>query len=184
MSVNSPLIDNLGVYRRNPNADKVHSDAARGMVLCERMTFLESHATGAGTTTNYCVIPPGGIVHNIIVYAEAVHTGTSSSLDVGDGDDPDGYFASVDLKATDLTANQTIDFHEPGGKQGAYIDVANAGDGQADHAGSHINQRYYPDGGVIEATVTYGATPLDAGITHVFVEFSVPYATFGTFVAS
>lgn len=179
MSISAPNIDNLGVYRRNPNSSTVHGDAARGIAVVERMTFLESHATAAGTTTNYCTLPPGAILIDIVVTAEALHTGTSSSLNIGDGDDPDGYFTTIDLKATDLLAEQSVrlsgNLATAGGVIGAYGNVG---------TNTHLTDIGYPDGGVVSAAVTYGATPLDAGITHVDVIFAVPYVTFGTFVAS
>lgn len=179
MSVYAPNKENFSVSRRSPNSSTVHSDAARGIALVERMTFREADATAAGTTTNYCVIPPGGVLIDIIVYAEALHTGTSSSLIVGDGDDDNGYFAATDLKATDLLAQQTLrlsgNLATAGGQIGAYGNVG---------TNTHLTDLGYPSGGVVSAAVTYGATPLDAGVTHVDVVFAVPYATYGTFVAS
>lgn len=179
MSINAPHRDNFSVYRRNPNSSTEHQDAARGVVVCERMTFLESQATAAGSTVNHCPLPDGAILVDIIVTAEALHTGTSSSLQVGDGDDPDGYFTSVDLKATDLLAEESLrlsgNLATGGGVGGAYTNVG---------TNTHLTDIGYPSGGVVEATVTYGATPLDAGITHVDVIYAVPYTTFGTFTAS
>lgn len=179
MSVNAPNMENFSVWRREPGASSVHGDAARGIVLCERITFLESHATAAGSAVGRCVLPKGAVLIDIIVYNEALHTGTSSSLEVGDGDDADGYFTAVDLKATDLLAEQTVrlsaNLDGAGGVQGAYLNVG---------TNTHMTDLVYPDGGIITATVTYGATPLDAGITHVDVIFAVPFVKYGAFTAS
>ena len=42
-------------------------------------------------------------------------------MDVGDVADPNGYYAAINLKATDLLAGESISFALAGGKAGAYI---------------------------------------------------------------
>lgn len=179
MSINAPNKENFSVSRRNPNSSTPHGDGPRGIVACERMTFLEAHATAAGVTTNYVNLPAGSVLVDIVVSAEVLPTGTSASLDVGDDDDPNGWLAGVDLKATDLTLQQNLSISgnlaTAGGKIGAYGNVG---------TNTHLTDRYHDDGGHIIATVTWGASPNDVGVTHVDVLYAIPYSTFGTFVAS
>lgn len=66
-------------------------------------TFTETAA--AGTYTATVAIPAGYTVLNISVTSSAVwNNTTSATLDVGDDDDPEGYFATVDLKTVPAAA--------------------------------------------------------------------------------
>ena len=89
----------------------------RSTVLAEGFKFVEN---GAGTYTGTVVIPEDCVLVDIIVEAEALWTAaTSATLDVGDATDPNGIYASVNLKATDLTAGQSLSLAQPGGLYGA-----------------------------------------------------------------
>lgn len=77
------------------------------------------------------LIPAGATITWISVYAQALWTaGTSASLDVGDYTnaatpveiDANGFFAGVNLKATDLTLGQSLTLlgGGQGGKAGVY----------------------------------------------------------------
>jgi len=78
--------------------------------------------TGAGTYTGTIALPAGSRIIDIGVDGQALWTaGTSASLVVGDGSDPDGFFTATNLKATDLLAGEINNLEHPGGKAGAYI---------------------------------------------------------------
>ena len=66
-------------------------------------TFTET--AGAGTYTATVAVPAGYTLLNISVTSSAVwNNTTSATLNVGDDDDPDGYFATVDLKTVPAAA--------------------------------------------------------------------------------
>jgi hypothetical protein len=82
-------------------------------------TFTE---TGAGTYTATLPLPAGATLLDVIVNGVALwEAATSAVLIVGDATDPDGYYAAVNLKATDLLAGESLSFALAGGKAGAYI---------------------------------------------------------------
>ena len=90
-----------------------------GAVHVKEMTFTE---VGAGTYTQSVTVPAGSYLLDIQVQATALwNAATSASMEVGDAVDPDGYFTAIDLKATDLTADQGISFALQGGVGGAYM---------------------------------------------------------------
>ena len=95
---------------------------AQGLVQAREVYFVE---TASETHTGAIAVPAGAWITDIIVQAEALWTAaTSASLEVGDGDDPDGFYTAVDLKATDLIVSggkQTISFATTGGVEGAYL---------------------------------------------------------------
>lgn len=124
--------------------------------------FVEA---GAGTYEFEVAIPAYAIIQNIGVIAEAVwDAATSASLEVGIvGDDEDTFFTAVDLKATDLTVGQSIDFAKTGGVEGASLT------GTA----THWDDRYSTSA----RTVSFTAASVGAGTagrTVVWVEYLVP----------
>lgn len=121
--------------------------------------------TGAGTYEWAVAIPAGAVISNIIVVAEALWTAaTSASLEVGIvGDDEDTFFTAVDLKATDLTLGQSIDFAAAGGVEGA----------SSTGTLTHWDDRYSGTARTISFTVvSVGAGT--AGRTVCIVEYDVP----------
>lgn len=126
------------------------------------VTFTED---GEGVYTGSVTLPAGSVLVDIIVHAEALWTaGTSATMDVGDVADPNGFFAGVNLKATDLLAGESISFNYPGGKAGAYIDTVNG----------HVKQRYSSTERVISGVVTASGTAGDAGLTRMVVLYTKP----------
>ena len=86
-------------------------------VVAKRVNFAET--TGAGTYTGTVALPANAVLLDIIVHATSLWTATTSAtLVVGDGGDADGFFAGVDLKATDLLAGESLSFAQAGGKEG------------------------------------------------------------------
>lgn len=122
---------------RNPSAD----DLADVAMIVQEFTFTET--AGAGVYTATFALPAGAHLKNVIVEGVALwNAATSALLQVGDITTPTGYFAAVDLRATDLLAGESIDLNNAGGKAGADI------------AGSQINRRYSAAGKNINAIVT------------------------------
>lgn len=135
--------------------------AAATPVYAAEVTFTEA---GAGTYTGSVSVPAGSTLLDIIVNGVALwDAATSAAMDVGDVADPNGYFAGIDLKATDLLAGESISFAQAGGKAGAYI------------ANSQVSPRYSASARVISGIVTsVGAGT--AGRTRMTVVYSKPVA--------
>jgi hypothetical protein len=130
-----------------------------GTARAESIRFLEAdgNAAGglAGTWTGNVVIPAGACLVDVIVYGTALWTATTSAtLTVGDTTDPDGYYTGVNLKATDLTAGQALNFAMAGGKHGAYLEDAAT-------AGSQVSKNY----STAERTVTAAVVTVGAPVT-------------------
>lgn len=156
------------------NYDAVNSAAAIGN-LNDAVEAIETHVasilktaeltfteTGAGTYTGSVDLPAGATVLDIIVSGVALWgAGTSASMDVGDGTDPDGFFTAINLKATDLLAGENISFDNAGGKAGAYI------------ADSQANQRYSAAARTISAVAVSVGAGL-TGRTRVLVLYTLP----------
>lgn len=131
-----------------------------GLVVEER-TFTED---GAGTYTAEVAVPAGATIHDIIINAVALWAAASSAaMKVGDGDDDDGYFTDVNLKATDLLAGESISFSHQGGQGGAYFVGTN----------THVAPRYSATARTISGVVTsVGAGT--TGRTRMTVVYSLP----------
>jgi hypothetical protein len=129
---------------------------------------------GAGTYTGGVTVPAGSVIVDIIVHAIALwDAATSAALDVGDfttagvAIDANGYFAAVDLKATDLLAAESISFAQTGAKEGADLDDP--------AAGAHVRRRYLSTARVVTGVVTsVGAGT--AGRTLMTVVYTTPVA--------
>jgi hypothetical protein len=93
-----------------------------GRLLVETILFTEN---GAGTYTGSVTVPGNSLIHDIKVWSTALWTAaTSASMDVGDASDPNGWYAGIDLKATDLLLGEQIRFESAGGKEGVYYVAA------------------------------------------------------------
>lgn len=175
----------LGLYGRTADSGTVTVNVlelgAPGVVATEfsgaqvaEVTFTE--AGGAGTYTGSVTIPAGSTVHDVIVSGVALWDNAGAvSMDVGDAADPNGFFAAINLKATDLLAGESVSFESAGGKAGAYI------------ANSQVSPRYSASQRVISGVITTASTGGSAGRTRMTVVYSKPAAALvsaGTFVAA
>lgn len=135
-----------------------------GRVAFEEVAFTET--AGAGAYTGSVVLPAGSTLIDIIVNGVALWTAaTSATLKVGDGDDDDGFFTAVDLKATDLLAGESLSFALAGGKAGAYI------------ANSQVSPRYSAASRTISGVVTTVGAGGTAGRTRMVVVYARPTAS-------
>lgn len=132
-------------------------------VRAQAALFTES---GEGTYEWSCEIPAAAIILNAgLICSAAWDAATSASMEVGIvGDDEDTFFTAVDLKATDLTAGQSVDFIREGGVGGASYTGT----------GTHWDDRYT---GAAAKVISFTAASVGAGTagrTIAFVEYVVP----------
>lgn len=139
-----------------------------GGVFAKEITFTET--AGAGTYTGSVTIPAGATIQDITVYGTALWDNAGAcTLKVGiDGVDDDGFFTAVDLKATDLLADESLSFALAGGQAGA--DIAN----------SQVQRRYSATARVVSGIVTTASTGGTAGRTRLTVIYSLPTVTAAT----
>ena len=161
----------------------ISSDAMR----VKSAKFLEN---GAGTYNFDVLIPAGAVIHNIMIAGEALWAAATSavlnvgdyavgalvdgSLPIGSAISSNGFFTAVNLKATDLTQGQHIDFNRPGGKQGTYIPFPDPAAGSI-AAGSDIHPLQVSDG--VDRIIRFNIVSVGAGtagITFVSIIYSAP----------
>lgn len=150
-----------------------------GSVLSKVITFTEdaTSTTHTGTVT----LPAGSMLHNIQICTTVLWTGGTATMVVGDADDPDGWFASFDLKATDHLVGEVLDISNAenwGGKQGVYMVAATGRKGTSGVAGN--SGTYYGVAKSIIGVVTVGTPATTAGRTFMCVTYSVPEVTAAT----
>lgn len=133
---------------------------------------------GAGTYTGSVTVPAGSTLADVVLHGVAVwdNAGAVTAI-VGDVADDNGIFTGVNLKATDLTAGQTISAAggtgTSGGKEGADI------------IATHWNRRYLATERVISVIVTTASTGGSAGRTRMVVSwYEDPSPTAATFAAA
>jgi len=142
----------------------IQREAAAGVhgVRAKTVEFTED---GGTTITGSVAIPAGSLVLDIKVRNTVLwDDGTSATMIVGDDDDANGFFAAVNVKATDLVVGEEINFENFGGKQGVYL-VAATGHRAV----------YYPAANNIIGVVTSGGQDGSAGrtlMTVIYVEAS------------
>ncbi len=135
-------------------------------IQSEEITIAEEGA--AGTYTGNVTVPKGATILDVVVHAVALWgAGTSATLIVGDVTDPDGFLTAVDLKATDLLADESISQGLTGGKEGADWDGGDA-------AGDASRRRYSATARVVTAEVITVGTTSSIGRTRVTVVWSLP----------
>ena len=142
-------------------------DTSKVMPLfMQEVTFTET--SGAGVWTGTMVLPANSRIIDIGCDGIALWTSqTSASLIVGDGDDPDGFFAATDLKATDLLAGEINNIEHPGGLAGAYLTA-------------EARSLYRAAARSVIAEITKVGTTGTAGRTRVYVVYSVVQAVAAT----
>lgn len=147
--------------------DKLNGISAAGYLLqAQELTFTET--SGAGTYTGTMALPAGSRIIDIGCDGQALwNSAGACALIVGDDADPDGFFTSTDLKATDLLAGEINNLEHPGGKAGVYI-------------ASEQRNLYSATARNIVAVVTQASGTGTAGRTRVYVVYAVATATAAT----
>lgn len=131
------------------------------------VSFTEN---GAGTYTGSVLVPAAALIHDVKVWSTVLWAAaTSATMIVGDGNDPDGWFTGVDLKATDLLVGEELNFVQTGGKQGAYLDTTTGKRSAAYSSGARTVQG--------QITSVGAGT---AGRSFMLVSWSLPTATAAT----
>lgn len=160
--------------------NKVDGIASTGyLAVCDGCSFTED---GSGTSYVGTVeIPAGAFLLNIQFVTTVLWDGTSASLDIGDDDDPNGWFAAVDLKATDLLVGEVLDITNAenwGGKQGVYLVAATGRKGRV--TAGVDSGIYYGAASEVVFTITPGAADGSAGRSFGLVTYCVPTLTAST----
>lgn len=142
-------------------------------VVCEGRSFTEA---GDTTYTGTVEIPAGAILLNIqFVTTVLWDDGTSASLDIGDDDDPNGWFASVSVKATDLAVGEVLDITNAenwGAKQGVYLVAATGRKGRT--TAGVDSGIYYGAASEVIGVITTGAQDGSAGRSFMAVTYMMP----------
>lgn len=151
--------------------DAIEAIEGTGLVKAEYL-FTET-AVAAGTMTASVSVPAGSTLVDVWLHATAVFDSSGAvTAIVGDDVDDNGIFTGVNLKASDLTAGQTISAAgatgSSGGKEGADI------------IATHWNRRYLAAARVVSCIVTFAGTGGTAGRLRFGVIYSPPPTTVGT----
>lgn len=136
------------------------------LVVAEEVTFVED---GKTTYTGNVVIPAGAYLLDVIVHAVALwDDGTSASMDVGFLEDPNGIYQSIDVKATDLLAAESVGFGFAGGVEGD----ADLFGGES--AGDQFIRRYSASQREVTGVIVTGGQDGTAGRTRMVVVYVLP----------
>jgi hypothetical protein len=117
---------------------------------------LFNQISGGTTYTGSVAIPAGATVLDIQFKSTVLWGGATAALNLGDSADADGYFAAIDLKATDLLVGEILSTADDGcwgGKNGAYVTAAGRR-GTVTPAGNTGN--YYGTADSIIGVITVG----------------------------
>jgi len=156
----------------------VTAPSGTGLVLSKTVTFTEN-ATNT-LHTGSVALPAGSTLHNIQIVNTVLWGAVAASLDVGDDDDPDGWFAAVDCKATDLVVGEVLDISNAenwGGAQGVYMVAATGRKGNVAAGNAGV---YYGAANTVTATITVTTPGSTAGRTFMTVTYSVGAVTAAT----
>lgn len=140
--------------------------------VTEGCTFVEDASNTAHTCT--ITLPAGSWLISIQVVTTVLWTDADTSLEVGDADDPNGWFDDVDLAATDLLVGEVLDISQAenwGGAQGVYLVAATGRKGQAIAAFSGV---YVPTASEVIGIVNMTTPTGTAGRTHMVVTYVAP----------
>lgn len=143
----------------------------KGVPVTKIVPFVENATNTLHTGT--VPIPAGATLVNIQVVNTVLWGATSASLDVGDDDDPDGYFATVDCKATDLAVGEVLDISNAenwGATQGAYLVAAT---GRKGGVAAGNSGPYYGVANNVIGVMTVGTPAVAVGRTFMIVTYTV-----------
>lgn len=171
-----------GTLTGNTVTDAVIGGSTTGVVITHIITFTENatNTLHSGQVT----IPAGAWLHDIRITNGALWGAASASMDVGDTADPDGYFATIDLKATDLAVGEVLSMNQGsidtdgmwGGQNGVYLVAAT---GRRGPTSTNFGQ-YYAGGTFLTGVITVGTPGATTGRTYMMVSYSVGEAIAAT----
>jgi hypothetical protein len=153
----------IGVSIGGVEVAELSENGLAGGLVTKELTFTET--AGAGTYTGTIALPAGARIHDIGVDGQALwNSAGACAIIVGDDVDPDGFFTTTDLKATDLLAGEINNIEHPGGKAGAFITAEQ-------------RQLYQATARNVVAVVTIASGAGTLGRTRVYCTYSVPVTT-------
>lgn len=154
-----------------------------------KFDVTDGHDAAVGTSTGTVEIPAGATILDIQVQTTVLwNAGTSTTMIVGDDDDPDGWFTGVNLQATDLLVGEVLtafgtggDTTAWGGKNGAYLTAA----GRRGRTTAGVDSGNYLGAAteVIGSVTTVGTVPT-TGTTYMTVFYVVPTQTAASYAAT
>src|SRR3990167_158456 len=160
---------------------------ASGAVVSAAIKFDVTQGAAAGTYTGTVEIPAGGVLLNIQVVSTVVwNHGTSTVLDVGDDDDPDGWFSQVNLlTGTELEVGEVLDISNAenwGAAQGAYLVAAT---GRKGRVTAGVDSGVYQGAATeVIGVITGGGTAATTGTTYMIVTWMEPTQTAAVYAAT
>ena len=166
-----------------PNVNGV----ASGAVVSAAVKFDVTQGAAAGTYTGTVEIPAGGVLLNIQVVSTVVwNHGTSTVLDVGDDDDPDGWFSQVNLlTGTELEVGEVLDISNAenwGAAQGAYLVAAT---GRKGRVTAGVDSGVYQGAATeVIGVITGVGTAATTGTTYMIVTWMEPTQTAAVYAAT
>lgn len=166
----------------DPRAPNLNPNAVR----IAGAQIIEADGSAPGTYRAAIKLPAYAVLLDVIIHNEALwDAGTAAAMVVGLYEDSDGavgsaidadeIFTSASLKATDLTAGQSISFLRPGGVAGGFI---------TEGSSSHWLDAMDTSDRWVVADVTTTGTVGTAGKTYMYVLYGVPEMDSATFTAT
>jgi len=150
------------------------------------LTTFTAKFTQTATKNTYgvgLVIPAGSFVYDVRWMNEVVWNGTgAATMECGDADDADGFFAAVDLKTLPIA-----DVAGAGGYTTSGRPFTVDGDGAVTYAGRGVYgglTKYYAADGVITTTVVTADTDGTAGRSRLVILYSKPFSRTVTMAVS
>ena len=166
----------------------ITGDGGAGFVraLTAKFDATDGHDSAVGTSTGTIEVPAGSVILDIQVSNVVLwDAGTSTTMIVGDDDDPNGWFTGINLQATDLVVGEILSaLHGDlwGGKEGAYIVAATGRRGRLT-AGVDSGNYVGAATEVIGSVTTVGTVPT-VGTTYMTVFYTTPTEVAAVYAAT
>lgn len=175
-------IDGRDIYLPN-----IATNAELGIVCATRVRFdaTDGHDAAVGTSTGTIRIPSGSVLLDLLVHNRVLwDAGTSTTMNVGDENDDDGYFAAIDLQATDFLVGEVLSLMHGdlwGGLNGVYLVAASGRRGP--NTGLTVGTSYGTNTDIQGTVTTVGTTPT-VGTTDLTAIYVMPGVRNATYVAT
>ena len=148
-------------------------------VVTERISFTED---GSTTLTGTVELPAGARLIDILISITVLFDDSGAvTMDVGDDDDANGWFAAINMKATDLVVGELLSIMHGdlwGGKEGAYLVAATGRRGRT--TAGVDSGTYYGAASEVIGVITTANQDGTAGRAFMDVIYSVPTAVAAT----